>query len=399
LAAVLAVASLPAVVGAAAAGDGSPPSIPQDLTALAAGFGRIDLSWSASADDQGVDSYAIYRRRAYLTSVDGSTTSFADMDVAPSTIYSYSVEALDAAGHRSGRSEPAAARTAHPVIAAAGDVACDPASPYYNDGNGTPDRCRQKYTADLLTAAPLAAVLAIGDLAYECGGLEAFQRSYGPSWGQVKPITRPIPGNHEYQRSGGTDCSAAGDAAGYFDYFGALAGNRSRGYYSFDVGRWHVIALNSECYAIRGGCGEGSPQETWLRADLLGHPARCTLAYWHEPRFTSGGSGGDGSTSAFWEDLYEAGAEVILAGHDHIYERFARQAPNGSRDPSGVRQFTVGTGGKSHGGIFAIAPNSRVRNANTFGILKLTLRPFGYDWNFVPEAEGTFTDSGKGSCH
>jgi acid phosphatase type 7 len=182
-------------------------------------------------------------------------------------------------------------------------------------------------------------------------------------------------------------------------YFGAAAGSRSRGYYSFDVGAWHLIALNSECANI-GGCAKGSRQERWLRADLAAHPAACTLAYWHKPRFSSGMHGDDPAYDAFWRALYEAGADVVLNGHDHDYERFAPQRPDRVVDPvRGVREFVVGTGGKTHYGFRTIRRNSQVRNTGAFGVLKLVLRPAGYDWRFLPEAGKTFTDAGHSACH
>jgi len=173
-------------------------------------------------------------------------------------------------------------------------------------------------------------------------------------------------------------------AAGYFDYFGTAAGRRSPGYYSFNLGRWHLIALNSECAQV-GGCATGSPQERWLRADLAAPPARCVLAYWHKPRFSSGMHGNNATYTAFWQALHGAGADVVLVGHDHDYERFAPQTPHGRADPArGIRQFVVGTGGKTHYGFRTIRANSQVRNSRTFGVLRLALHPAGYDWRFVP---------------
>jgi acid phosphatase type 7 len=286
-----------------------------------------------------------------------------------------------------------------PVIAAAGDIACDPASTSFNNGEGNPSSCRQKYTSDLLMDADLAAVLPLGDVQYECGGYQAFLQSYDPSWGRVKSISRPVVGNHEYLTSGGTDCTSDNtDAAGYFRYFGSAAGNPSQGYYSYDIGAWHLIALNSNCEDA-GGCGDGSPQAMWLAADLATHPTLCTLAYWHIPLFSSGGRTAP-NTQLIWQILYSNDVDVILNGHDHIYERFAPQTPDGTLDTDrGIRQFVVGTGGANLTEIEIIAANSEVRNNDTYGILKLTLHPTSYDWRFVPEAGKTFTDSGTGNCH
>jgi hypothetical protein len=286
-----------------------------------------------------------------------------------------------------------------PVIAAAGDIACDPASPTFNGGNGSVTSCRQKYTSDLLLNAGLAAVLPLGDIQYHCGGYQAFLQSYDLSWGRVKDITRPVVGNHEYLTSGGTDCTIANEGAtGYFNYFGAAAGNPGQGYYSYNIGDWHLIALNSNCMDV-GGCGPTSPQGKWLIADLAANPKWCTLAYWHIPLFSSGGRAEINSRD-FWQILYDRDVDLILGGHDHIYERFAPQTPDGIADPvRGIRSFIVGSGGANHTSLATIAANSEVRNTDTFGVLKLTLRLSGYDWKFVPEAGKSFSDSGTQECH
>lgn len=268
-----------------------------------------------------------------------------------------------------------------PVIAAAGDIACEPG------GQVTARTCQHKATSDLLLQRPLAAVLTLGDEQYVQGRLKNFQTQYGPTWGRVLPITHPAPGNHEYQ-SGGD---------GFFQYFGAAAGDPRQPYYSFEVGSWHVIALNSECPSA-GGCGTGSAQERWLRSDLQAHPTRCTLAFWHAPRFSSGGHGDNVAYQAFWEDLYAAGAELVLNGHDHDYERFAPQTPAGAAAANGIREFVVGTGGKNLLAPHAPKANSEVRAA-AFGVLELTLHPDAYDWQFVPIAGTSFTDRGHTECH
>jgi len=286
-----------------------------------------------------------------------------------------------------------------PVIAAAGDIACDPASASFNNGEGNPSSCRQKYTSDLLMDTDLAAVLPLGDVQYECGGYQAFLQSYDPSWGRVKSISHPVIGNHEYLTSGGTDCTSDNTgAAGYFRYFGSAAGDPSQGYYSYDIGTWHLVALNSNCEDA-GGCGDGSPQAMWLVSDLVAHPNLCTLAYWHIPLFSSGGRTAI-NTQLIWQILYNNDVDVILNGHDHIYERFAPQAPDGTLDTDrGIREFVVGTGGANLTEIETLAANSELHNNDTYGILKLTLHPASYDWQFVPEVGKTFTDSGTGKCH
>ncbi len=290
-----------------------------------------------------------------------------------------------------------------PVVAAAGDIACDPKSSSFNGGNGTGNSCRQKAVSDLLVNAGYSAVLLLGDNQYYCGSLEAFQKSYDLSWGRVKSITFPAVGNHEYLTTPASDrtgCDSSNTgAAGYFGYFGSAAGDPSKGYYSFNIGTWHVIVLNSSC-SKAGGCSSSTPQGKWLRADLAAHANYCTMAYWHIPLFSSGGRA-NSTYKTFWDALYEADADLVLSSHDHTYERFAPQTPSGSKDTArGIRQFVVGTGGSNHTSFPGSAwPNSEVRNSTTFGVLKLTLRPTSYDWEFVPEAGKTFTDSGSQACH
>jgi hypothetical protein len=274
-----------------------------------------------------------------------------------------------------------------PVVAAAGDIACDPAGP-----GPTRSTCQMGATARLLVGAGLTAVLPLGDLQYENGALLKFASGYDATWGRVKPITRPTIGNHEYLSG----------YPGYFEYFTTAAGPYRRGYYSFDVGSWHLISLNANCGQI-GGCAAGSAELRWLRRDLRAHPARCTLAYWHQPHFSSGQHGNDDGglnpTGAFWNLLYAAGAEVVLGGHDHDYERFAPQTPTGQPDAErGIREFVVGTGGRSHYRFHDVQPNSVLRDDVHFGVLFLTLHPDGYAWRFVSTARRTI-DAGTGVCH
>jgi acid phosphatase type 7 len=230
-------------------------------------------------------------------------------------------------------------------------------------------------------------VATLGDNVYPDGTSGQFRDCYDPTWGRHIDRTRPSPGNHDYHTSG---------ASGYYGYFGAAAGDPSQGYYSYNLGEWHIIALNSNIAR-----GATSAQVLWLRADLAANPNACTLAYWHHPLFNSGSEhGNDTSTAPFFQALYDAGADVVLNGHEHTYERFAPQSPSARADAQfGIREFIVGTGGASHYSFGSPEPNSEVRNGNTFGVLKLTLNPTGYSWQFLPVAGATFTDSGTGTCH
>lgn len=275
------------------------------------------------------------------------------------------------------------------VVVAAGDIACSPLNSAYNGGDGTADECRQRAVSDLVLDIDPDVALTLGDHQYMDGTLAEFMAVYDVTWGRFKGITRPAIGNHEYGTSG---------ASGYFTYFGAAAGPAGKGWYSYDIGDWHVVVLNSMCDAA-GGCDVGSEQEQWLRADLAANAAQCTLAYWHHPRFSSGSHGPYPETAPLWEALQADGAEIVLSGHDHVYERFAPQTAAGTADPEGIRQFVVGTGGANHVAFEPALPNSLARNATTFGVLKLTLRDGSYAWAFVPEQPGGYTDSGQANCH
>jgi calcineurin-like phosphoesterase family protein len=249
-------------------------------------------------------------------------------------------------------------------------------------------------TADEATAKLLddieGTVFTTGDNAYDSGTDTEFENCYEPTWGRHKARTYPTPGNHDYETAG---------ASGYFNYFGAAAGEPGAGYYSYDLGEWHVVALNGMCDAL-GGCTEDSPMLKWLEQDLAANRKPCTLAYWHQPLFSSGHHGNEGKMKPIWQALYAANADVVVNGHDHDYERFAPQDPDGVADPDrGIREFVVGTGGAELRPFETIKPNSEVRNADTYGVLKLTLRSNSYDWEFVPVAGETFTDSGSTTCH
>ncbi len=284
-----------------------------------------------------------------------------------------------------------------PVIVAAGDIACGPtdhpqltndAPQLTNDTSGEVSVCRQMATSNLILTIHPTAVLELGDNQYPVGRYKSFERYFAASWGRFDSISHPVPGNHEYLSRG---------ANGYYSYFGTAAGDPSRGYYSYDLGHWHLIALNAECEFI-GGCAPGSAEERWLAADLRQHPAACVLAYWHQPRFSSGQHGDGPVYDAFWRDLFGAHADVVLNGHDHDYERFASQDPSGHADRSGIREFVVGTGGKSHYGFRTIQPNSIARNVTASGVLVMTLHPDSYSWRFE-SVGGSFQDSGTAQCH
>jgi len=235
-------------------------------------------------------------------------------------------------------------------------------------------------------------VLTLGDNAYPDGTAQDFEECYEPSWGQFKERTRPAPGNHEYETGG---------SSAYFDYFGDAAGDPDKGYYSYELGGWHFVALNSNCGEVLR-CGPGSPQGRWLEEDLAANDDKaCTLAYFHHPLFTSGSyRPGIERVERLWEILYDAGVDVVLNGHDHNYQRFAPQDPQGRADPEdGIREFVVGTGGRSNYQISQPIANTEVYNDDTYGVLELTLNPKSYDWEFVPVEGESFTDSGVARCH
>ncbi len=300
---------------------------------------------------------------------------------------------------------PTATPSADPVVAAAGDIACDPLIASFNNGNGTSANCRAKATASLIASMSASAVISLGDNQYYCGSLAAYNASYDTSWGQFKSITYPAVGNHEYLTDGGatpaesTACNATNSmASGYFNYFGASAGDPTKGYYSYNKGAWHIVVLNSNC-GEAGGCNANSPQYVWLQQDLANNPTQCTMAYYHIPVHSSGGRASINMKSMF-ALLYSKNADLILSGHDHTYERFAPQDANGVADPvRGIREFVVGTGGANHTTLAVRQPNSEVFDQSTYGVLKLTLHSNSYDWQFVPEAGKTFTDSGTTMCH
>jgi len=315
---------------------------------------------------------------------------------------------LDAERRAEDQEDPPAAAV-RPVASPTGTVADGPADKSEPDPpNPTLDRAprratilvagdiascawkKDSATARLVDALP-GIVMTAGDNAYQSGTYRQFRDCYAPTWGRFRDRTRPTPGNHDWVTPG---------ARGYFRYFGDLAGPAGRGYYAFDAGAWRVYALTGDCSAV-GGCRNGTPQNTWLKEDLASHPRDCVLAVWHQPRFSSGPHGTSTRTNALLKVLYGAGAEVVVNGHDHLYEMFAPARPDSTLDPEyGIRQFIAGTGG---GPLYSFrepfAPNSRVRSSSAHGVLRLTLEADRYTWEFLPVAGTTFSDEGAGACH
>jgi 3',5'-cyclic AMP phosphodiesterase CpdA len=278
------------------------------------------------------------------------------------------------------------------VVVAVGDMACAPRASTASasaDGDGDgPALCRQDAVSDAMLARDPEALLALGDLQYEKGAPDGWG-PYTRSYGRLRDITRPVPGNHEYLTA---------DASGYYQFFGGRAGPAGRGYYAFTTGAWRIIALNSECTDV-GGCGAGSPQLDWLQAELAEHNPRCTLAYWHIPRFSSGQHGDHNAYRTLWRTLIAAGVDLVLAGHDHNYERLAPMNADGKIDHStGIRSFIVGTGGRNLRPVTSRRPGSEMVIDDRFGFLELRLGSSGYRWEFVG-VDGKALDSGADECH
>lgn len=277
------------------------------------------------------------------------------------------------------------------TVAAAGDIACDQAHGARGGPSDLSARCHAEKTAELIRALHPDAVLPLGDLQYYGEDVQTFRSGYGASWGAFDAIAHPVAGNHEYEVPA---------AAGFFGYFGRT--RLHNGWYSWNLGDWHFIALDGNCtQAAVGGCDTHSPQYRWLLADLKAHPRGCRLAYWHQPRFSSGPHGNASAYADFWKALYDARVDVVLNGHDHGYERFTPLDPDERTDnTNGIREFIVGTGGRNHSPFF-FPPHfeSIVRNNTAFGILQLTLRRADFDWRFIAEPGAEFSDSGHAVCH
>jgi hypothetical protein len=354
--------------------DTTPPTTPTNFAVTGEAAESISVAWNESSDDVGVTEYGLYLNGTRVATTPSTSYTFTGLRCV--TVYTLAVDAADAEGNRSEQTSLSASSgacpTGDPVITAAGDIC-----------NST---LNCALTAALVEQINPARALTLGDNAYNDGSLTQYNSYYNPNWGRFKSKTSPAPGNHEYHVSG---------AADYFTYFGSTLAPGP--YYSYDVGSWHLISLASSSGLSPSA---GGAEETWLKQDLAAHQNKCILAYWHEPRWSSGTTHGSSSSwSAVWNDLYAAHADVVLNGHEHNYERFAKQNTSGAADPNGIREFVVGTGGASHGYPFGTPlANSEVRNNTTWGVLKLTLHATGYDWEFVPVAGSTFTDSGSDSC-
>ncbi|MGH2980965.1 MAG: metallophosphoesterase family protein, partial [Solirubrobacterales bacterium] len=281
------------------------------------------------------------------------------------------------------------------MVAAAGDIACGAGHPYFNNGLGANGACQQLYTANMLGTRPVDAVLPLGDLQYDPGGsLQSFLASYHLSWGRFREISHPAIGNHEYDDGRG--------GQGYWDYWNGTgvrkgrAGRRGRGWYSFDLGTWHVVALNSNCDIV--SCRARSRQVKWLRRKLRRNKGRCVLAYMHHPRFSSGGHATGHRTRRLWKVLYHRGVDVVLAGHEHLYERFAPKRPSGKIDRRrGITQFIAGTGGASLFPLLSTRARHSRFTAVTYGVLFMRLSARSFEWSFV-DTGGNAIDQGARPC-
>jgi hypothetical protein len=271
--------------------------------------------------------------------------------------------------------------------AAAGDIACDPGDGGFHGGAGNSATCAEGATADLIGRLAPDAVLALGDLQYDDGAPDKYAASYAPTWGRFASITYPTPGNHDY----GTR-----DLAGYRGQFGSRAGPPDATWYAAALGPWRLVVLDANCGAV--DCSAGSPQAVWLEAELAAHPDVCTVAIWHQPRFSSGWHGDDTAMQTLWAVLADHHVDVVLQGHDHDYERFDPLDREGKPTTNGIRSFVVGTGGAGLRPFGSPRPGSVVRDWSTHGVLVLTLAPGRYEWRFEPVPGETFTDAGSGVC-
>jgi acid phosphatase type 7 len=308
-------------------------------------------------------------------------------------------------GSAAARPDPQAVTTADDslVIGAVGDMACDPADSKFFAGAGNANKCAQNRVSTLMLAdTGLTAILGLGDYQYDCGDPADYAVSYNPTWGRLDPLMTPIAGNHEYKTGQdlyGAACpSTNSTAASYFAHFGAAAHATTGGHFSFDLGSWHLIALNSNCGKTGvGGCGAKSPQTKWLQQDLAATTQPCLAAFWHQPLFTAAKFGGS-AYRPWWNLLYAAHADVVLNGHVHNYQRYAALEPEGSSDANGITQYTVGTGGEGFHVLVTSVHPQPVVYLRRFGYLRMTLAPSGWSAEFV-DSTGAVADSSSGSCH
>lgn len=373
-----------------------PLAPPQALTATEVGTDHVKLWWTAPATGPAPTNYGVFRDNIRIATVPANTTSFTDYDVRDHDAYAYAVTAENSTGGFSPPSNFVQVRmlgfdpTADAVVLIGGDIAC------LSTGAVTSTTCQHHATADILQQQPADAILMLGDAQYPKGSYSQFLGGYAPSWGRpgLLAITHPVPGNHEYNTAG---------AAGYFQYFGATPAGVPEGNSSFDIAGWHLIGLNSNCSQVSvGGCDVNSTQYAWLVTDLASNAAPCSLAFWHHPRWSSGLHGPMTEMEPFWALLYSAGTDLVMAGHDHSYERFVPLGPSSGTTPvpdsAGIRSFVIGTGGRDLRAITTPILGSAA-HLSTFGVLKLTLHAAGYDWRFVPVWGGKSTDSGSDTCH
>lgn len=279
---------------------------------------------------------------------------------------------------------PAPSPTPTPmVLIGAGDIGFCGDEPEHFGDQKTADLIGQ-----LIQQSPNATIFTAGDTVYGGGTMAELKECFQPNWGQYKARIRPAPGNHDYM---------SGEGSPYFTYFGAAAGDPSKGYYSYDLGDWHIVVLNSNCDNI--ACGEESAQVRWLREDLQQSGRQCTLAYWHHPLYSSGIAGGSATVLPFWRAVTELGVDVVVNGHDHDYERFAPMDAAGQASPTGTRAFVVGTGGAVLRDWGTVKANSEVRYSFNYGVIQFKLYPGRYEWQFFPTNDQSMTDMGEGSCH
>jgi hypothetical protein len=353
---------------------------------------QVDIAWDPPSSGTPT-SYAIYRDNRQIGTVASDTTVFSDLTVSDRTGYAYVVVACSDTAC-SVPSAPLAMLMpgfvpgTDAIAFAAGDIACPSIDAI------TPTTCRQAATSDIILQQPADAVFALGDTQYNAGTPAQYAGGYEPSWGRVKPITYPVVGNHEY---------ITADATGYFGYFGAAAGTDPvPGVWTRDVGSWHVFGLNSNCSKTGVGCTDGTPQFEWLQARMPSEG--CTVALWHHPRWSSGTVHPPAAGMApIWDLLYAGGVDLVLTGHEHLYERLGPIGTDsaGALEPgTGIRSFVVGTGGRSaYVASTTPQPFSEAIQSGAFGVLKLSLHATGYDWSFVPEWGSSYADTGSADCH